>query len=73
MLVLLLLVLLSSSVLSDTCLPFRLVSRGACLYMPLPAADLGCIAQQLAEASEVSGGPSGRWPGGFNEVSAAAT
>ena len=47
MLVLLLLVLMSSSALSDTGLPFRLVSRGACVPVALTAADLGCIPSGL--------------------------
>ena len=54
MLVLLLLVLLSSSALSDIGLPCRLVFKGAGVHMSLPAADLGCVAHRLAEASEES-------------------
>ena len=72
MLVLLLLVLLFSSPLSDTGLPFRLVFRGACVYMSLPADDLGFVAQRLCEASVVSQGPSGTCPANLHEVSAVA-
>ena len=56
---LLLLVLLFSSAISGTGLPFRLVFRAAWVHMSLPAADLRCIAQRPAEASEVSLGAFG--------------
>ena len=69
MLVLLLLVLLSSSAVSDTRLPLRQVFRGACLHMPLPAFHLGFIALRHAEALEVSWGPSGTCLEGVLEVS----
>ena len=72
MFVLLLPVLLSSSALSDSRLPFRLVFRGACVHKSLSAADLGSIAQRLAEASRLFQGPSGTYVGDLHEVSAAA-